>query len=106
MGGPSSVNLPNSVAPGATVNVTLSGAAVPQQFKTPRNVVVGSSLYYPGMLRVYIDHTKAFTHLDQLLRLFYPEILVSDDSPVLETRDIPACTRSPVMTPDLRTGAH
>jgi CheY-like chemotaxis protein len=25
--------------------------------------------------RVYIDHTKAFTHLDHLLRLFYPEIL-------------------------------
>jgi PAS domain-containing protein len=25
--------------------------------------------------RVYIDHTKAFTHLDQLLRLFYPEVL-------------------------------
>ncbi len=41
-----------------TVNVTLSGATVPQQFKTPRNVVVGSSLYYPGMLRVYIDHIE------------------------------------------------
>jgi len=25
--------------------------------------------------RVYIDHTKAFTHLDQLFRLFYPEVL-------------------------------
>jgi PAS domain S-box-containing protein len=25
--------------------------------------------------RVYIDHTKAFTHLDHLLKLFYPEIL-------------------------------
>jgi len=25
--------------------------------------------------RIYIDHTKAFTHIDQLLRLFYPEIL-------------------------------
>jgi len=41
-----------------TVNVTLSGATVPQQFKTPRNVVVGSSLYYPGMLRAYIDHIE------------------------------------------------
>ena len=25
--------------------------------------------------RIYIDHKKAFTHIDQLLRLFYPEIL-------------------------------
>ncbi len=25
--------------------------------------------------RIYIDHQKAFTHIDQLLRLFYPEIL-------------------------------
>jgi hypothetical protein len=28
--------------------------------------------------RIYIDHTKAFTHIDQLLRLFYPEILRID----------------------------
>ena len=28
-----------------------------------------------GKFRVYIDHTKAFTHLDQVLRLSYPEIL-------------------------------
>jgi PAS domain S-box-containing protein len=26
-------------------------------------------------IRVYIDHKKAFIHLDQLLRMFYPEIL-------------------------------
>ncbi len=26
-------------------------------------------------IRIYIDHKKAFIHLDQLLRLFYPEIL-------------------------------
>ena len=25
--------------------------------------------------RIYIDHNKAYTHIDQLLRLFYPEIL-------------------------------
>jgi hypothetical protein len=29
-----------------------------------------------GKFRVYIDHTKAFTHLDQVLRLSYPEILL------------------------------
>jgi PAS domain S-box-containing protein len=26
-------------------------------------------------IRIYIDHKKAFMHLDQLLRMFYPEIL-------------------------------
>jgi PAS domain S-box-containing protein len=26
-------------------------------------------------IRIYIDHKKAFIHLDQLLRMFYPEIL-------------------------------
>ena len=25
--------------------------------------------------RIYIDHKKAFIHIDQLLRLFYPDIL-------------------------------
>jgi len=25
--------------------------------------------------RIYIDHKKAFIHIDHLLRLFYPEIL-------------------------------
>ncbi|MDD4137045.1 MAG: response regulator [Methanoregula sp.] len=28
-----------------------------------------------GFFRIYIDHKKAFTHLEQLLKLFYPEIL-------------------------------
>ena len=56
--------------------------------------------------RVYIDHTKAFTHLDQLLRLFYPEILVTDDSLLPDKRDSPAVTPPPVMTSDPRTGAQ
>jgi CheY-like chemotaxis protein len=28
-----------------------------------------------GKFRVYIDHTKAFNHLEQVLKLYYPEIL-------------------------------
>jgi uncharacterized membrane protein len=39
-----------------TVNVTLSGASVPSEFRATRNVVAGNSLYYGNVLRVYIDH--------------------------------------------------
>jgi hypothetical protein len=56
--------------------------------------------------RVYIDHTKAFTHLDQLLRLFYPEILVTNDSPLPDKRDIHTFTPLSVMILDPQTGAH
>jgi len=28
-----------------------------------------------GKFRVYIDHTKAFSHLEQVLKLSYPELL-------------------------------
>ena len=28
-----------------------------------------------GSFRIYIDHKKAFNHLEQLLKLFYPDIL-------------------------------
>jgi uncharacterized membrane protein len=38
-----------------TVNVTLSGPTVPESYRTPRNIVAGSSAYYGGLLRVYVD---------------------------------------------------
>jgi len=47
------------------------------ELKKPR-ILAGSliiSTVSGETFRVYIDHTKAFTHLDQLLRLFYPEVL-------------------------------
>jgi hypothetical protein len=47
------------------------------ELKKPR-ILAGSliiSIVSGETFRVYIDHTKAFTHLDQLLRLFYPEVL-------------------------------
>lgn len=31
-----------------------------------------------GSFRIYVDHKKAFSHLEQLLRLFYPEILKAE----------------------------
>lgn len=31
-----------------------------------------------GSFRIYVDHKKAFAHIEQLLRLFYPEILQSE----------------------------
>jgi len=35
---------------------------------------ISFSLRTGESFRIYIDHKKAFTHIDQLLRLFYPEI--------------------------------
>jgi PAS domain S-box-containing protein len=31
-----------------------------------------------GSFRIYVDHKKAFNHLEQLLKLFYPDILQSE----------------------------
>lgn len=31
-----------------------------------------------GSFRIYVDHKKAFSHLEQLLKLFYPEILKAE----------------------------
>jgi PAS domain S-box-containing protein len=31
-----------------------------------------------GSFRIYVDHKKAFSHIEQLLRLFYPEILQAE----------------------------
>jgi PAS domain S-box-containing protein len=50
------------------------------ELKKPR-LLAGSLIVTTAQgetFRVYIDHKKAFTHLDQLLRLFYPAILTSE----------------------------
>lgn len=38
-----------------------------------------------GSFRIYIDHKKAFLHLEQLLKLFYPEILQSETTEIDDT---------------------
>ena len=46
-----------------------------------------------GSYRIYVDHKKAFDHLEQLLNLFYPNIIRIDselDDADLEHRDDPA----------------
>jgi PAS domain S-box-containing protein len=35
-----------------------------------------------GSFRIYVDHKKAFVHLEQLLKLFYPDILGSETSEI------------------------
>jgi PAS domain S-box-containing protein len=35
-----------------------------------------------GSFRIYVDHKKTFNHLEQLLKIFYPEILKSEISEV------------------------
>jgi PAS domain S-box-containing protein len=40
-----------------------------------------------GSFRIYIDHKKAFNHLEQLLKLFYPDIFHSGTSEV-DTADL------------------
>lgn len=71
------------------VNVTLTGPAVPESYKAPRSVIAGSSSYYPGFLRVYIDRVNGTRALVDVSR---PAASSSPASGTRVTCDIPGQT--------------
>ncbi|WP_174590105.1 COG1470 family protein [Methanocella conradii] len=50
------------------VNVTLSGPSVPSDLSNPRYIPAGQCGYYPGMLRVYVDHIEGDTAYVEVAR--------------------------------------
>jgi PAS domain S-box-containing protein len=54
------------------------------EMKTPR-LLSGFLIIHTrsgGSFRIYIDHIRAFNHLDQLLHLFYPEIIQAETTEI------------------------
>jgi uncharacterized membrane protein len=52
----------------SVVNVTISGATVPAELRSPRYIAAGSSAYYANLLRIYVDHvegTQALVEVSQ-----------------------------------------
>jgi uncharacterized membrane protein len=50
------------------VKVTLSGPSVPSELSAPRYIPAGHWDYYPGMLRVYVDHVEGDTAYVEVAR--------------------------------------